>query len=72
MNQKIKELSIQAGEEVDRTFILYPGEDRESKWHDALVEEFAKLIVEECVDMAEYREGDELYRHFGIICRSRF
>lgn len=63
MNERIKELSIQAG---------FP------EWSNHAIEfeleQFAELIVTECAELFDrneqselgYRIGDRIYKHFGV------
>lgn len=67
MNERIKELALQAGFKTDRIGHLFGGDD---------IEKFAELIVKECADIAEkwysdYPSDDRLLsdavkRHFGV------
>ena len=67
MNERIKELALQAGFKTDRIGHLFGGDD---------IEKFAELIVKECADIAEkwysdYPSDDRLLsdavkQHFGI------
>ena len=67
MNERIKELALQAGFKTDRLGHLFGGDD---------IEKFAELIVKECADIAEkwysdYPSDDRLLsdavkRHFGV------
>ena len=67
MNERIKELALQAGFKTDRIGHLFGGDD---------IEKFAELIVKECADIAEkwysdYPSDDRLLsdavkQHFGV------
>ena len=67
MNERIKELALQAGFKTDRIGHLFGGDD---------IKKFAELIVKECADIAEkwysdYPSDDRLLsdavkRHFGV------
>ena len=67
MNERIKELALQAGFKTDRIGHLFGGDD---------IEKFAELIVKECADIAEKRYSDypsddrllsdAVKRHFGV------
>ena len=67
MNERIKELALQAGFKTDRIGHLFGGDD---------IEKFAELIVKECTDIAEkwysdYPSDDRLLsdavkQHFGV------
>lgn len=70
MNERIKELAEQAGAEIyghpDYATICVNGQDA-----DALMKKFARLLIQECADVAEDYDGDhyvgtEIERHFGI------
>lgn len=74
MMKQVKELKEKALAKAREQFIPgpYPNEDP-PRWQALVDEEFAKLVVYECIDMvASYREGDEILDHFGIVDRSRF
>jgi hypothetical protein len=69
MNNRIKELQIQAEAAADEIF------DRKGKMHDEIVmEKFAELIVRECVKVAMKSVSDDepkeawylIQEHFGI------
>ena len=66
MNERIKELVIQAEAAADEIF------DRKGKMYSEIVmEKFAELIVRECANVAEEVDGDSRARkcvleHFGV------
>jgi hypothetical protein len=68
MNERIKELQIQAEAAADEIF------DRQGKMYGEIVmEKFAELIVRECAELAtkEYDNrgaihGNDLLEHFGV------
>ena len=63
MNERIKELALQAGEYVNSVYTppvrsKTPGkiwEDGHIDWHPQFNEKFAELIVRECLDIAQDR-----------------
>ena len=67
MNERIKELALQAGFKTDRLGHLFGGDD---------IEKFAELIVKECADVADctgmafpvngWVVGDKIRKHFGV------
>ena len=63
MNERIRELALQAGFKTDRLGHLFGGDD---------IEKFAELIVRECANRIDYwesRQGehsDDLLKHFGV------
>ncbi len=70
MNERIKELAEQAGAEIyghpDYATICVNGQDA-----DALMKKFARLLIQECADVAEdydgaHYVGTEIEKHFGI------
>jgi hypothetical protein len=77
MNERIKELSKQAGDYVNETYTgpvrsKTPGkiwEDGHVGWHTQFNQKFAELIVKECVDTAFHRGHPDLeflLKHFGV------
>ena len=76
MNERIKELALQAGDYVNEVYTppvrsKTPGkiwEDGHIDWHTQFNEKFAELIVRECIDVA-FDRGDNvdyLKEHFGV------
>ena len=65
MNERIKELALQAGFKTDRLGHLFGGDD---------IEKFAELIVQECIDInkqelafnAFERLFNRYQEHFGV------
>ena len=65
MNERIKELALQAGFKTDRIGHLFGGDE---------IEKFAELIVRECVSVAMEQYDDTLpwggvenvLKHFGV------
>lgn len=82
MNDRIKELALQAGEYVNEVYTgpvrsKTPGkiwEDGHVGWHEQFNEKFAELIVEECINLngkelamsGHSRMVDVYCEHFGI------
>jgi hypothetical protein len=79
MNERIKQLAEQAGNYVNAVYIVpvrskTPGkiwEDGHVDWYTQFNEKFAKLIVQECAQVAEEVDGDSRARkcvleHFGV------
>ena len=80
MNERIKELSKQAGDYVNETYTgpvrsKTPGkiwEDGHVGWHTQFNQKFAELIVKECADIGErYADGNyevrnQILEHFGV------
>lgn len=62
MNKRIKKLLFQAGVFDGREDLYWSSEEQ--------LEEFAKLIVRECAEIAKtaepYRSDDLILRHFGV------
>jgi hypothetical protein len=76
VNERIKELALQAGDYVNEVYTppvrsKTPGkiwEDGHIDWHTQFNEKFAELIVRECIDVA-FDRGDNvdyLKEHFGV------
>jgi len=79
MNERIRELSKQAGDYVNETYTgpvrsKTPGkiwEDGHIGWHTQFNEKFAELIVRECIDVvgkatASPNGYQALMKHFGV------
>jgi len=80
MNERIRELSKQASDYVNETYTgpvrsKTPGkiwEDGHIGWHTQFNEKFAKLIVRECVGIADEYDGvgstivSRITEHFGV------
>ena len=77
MNERIKELSKQAGDYVNEVYTgpvrsKTPGkiwEDGHVGWHTQFNQKFAELIVGECAEIAEAgwaAPGIQIKRHFGV------
>ena len=77
MNERIRELSKQAGDYVNETYTgpvrsKTPGkiwEDGHVGWHTQFNQKFAELIVRECIDTAFHRGHPDLeflLKHFGV------
>ena len=67
MNEKIRELMMQAGEYAKSVWVD-PTEENYVSWHDLFNEKFVELIVRECIDSA-FRNGDNIdyiKEHFGV------
>ena len=75
MNERIKELAVQADEYADYKLQM-PGE-YDPDWHDVRDEKFAELIVRECAEFVRYKAekamsqeilyvGNDLLEHFGV------
>ena len=70
MNERIKELAVQAGMED------YPTEGVNALYGDVTIQKFAELLVKECAKEASYwwpadyygakRVEDRILQHFGI------
>ena len=80
MNERIRELAVQASEYVNSVYTppvrsKTPGkiwEDGHIGWHTQFNEKFAELIVRECAGVALMSNGNNLYvcelikEHFGV------
>ena len=78
MNERIKELSKQAGDYVNEVYTgpvrsKTPGkiwEDGHIGWHTQFNEKFAELIVRECANVAADHDALDIYEqireHFGV------
>jgi hypothetical protein len=78
MNERIRELSKQAGDYVNETYTgpvrsKTPGkiwEDGHVGWHTQFNQKFAELIVKECAAhlnfVGDEYAGIELLEHFGV------
>jgi len=80
MNERIRELSKQAGDYVNETYTgpvrsKTPGkiwEDGHIGWHTQFNQKFAELIVRECLDIVNrheysYHEADPLWETAQLI-----
>ena len=77
MNERIKQLALEAGEYVNKVYTgpvrsKTPGkiwEDGHIGWHTQFNEKFAELIVRECIDTAFHKGHPDLeflLKHFGV------
>jgi len=80
MNERIRQLSKQAGDYVNETYTgpvrsKTPGkiwEDGHVGWHTQFNQKFAQLIVKECVGIADEYDGvgstivGRIQKHFGV------
>jgi len=80
MNERIKQLAIQAGEYVNSVYTppvrsKTPGkiwEDGHVGWNEQFNQKFAELIVQKCADIGEqYADGNyevrnQILSHFGV------
>ena len=74
MNERIKELALQAGDYVNSVYTppvrsKTPGkiwEDGHIGWHEQFHEKFAELIVRECAAVAGKFVHDNKYKEGGI------
>ena len=74
MNERIRELSKQAGDYVNETYTgpvrsKTPGkiwEDGHVGWHTQFNQKFAELIVRECCDQVRMVDAMEIKKHFGV------
>ena len=82
MNERIKELAVQAGEYVNSVYTppvrsKTPGkiwEDGHIGWHTQFNQKFAELIVRECIGIVKQRWinpnedviAEEIKQHFGV------
>lgn len=78
MNERIKELALQAGEYVNE---VYTGpvrsktpdkiwEDGHIGWHTQFNQKFAELIVRECIQVCNSRVGNSDYNTGRMHCGS--
>ncbi len=76
MNARIQELMIQAGITTNLETDLFDDEGNIGKWLDHFAEEFAQLIVRECVGLCQESIDDgcveaeepmrKIEKHFGV------
>ena len=75
MNERIKELALQAGEYTKSVYTppvrsKTPGkiwEDGHIDWHEIFNQKFAELIVFECAEIClEANDHKNILRHFGV------
>lgn len=81
MNERIKELVVQASKYADSVYrppirSKTPGkswEDGYISWHELCDQKFSELIVRECIEQIIIREKDagdwyqdEILKHFGV------
>jgi len=74
MNERIKELSKQAGDYVNETYTgpvrsKTPGkiwEDGHVGWHTQFNQKFAELIVKECVKFCEHESNDDEHDEYDM------
>jgi hypothetical protein len=78
MNERIKQLSKQAGDYVNEVYTgpvrsKTPGkiwEDGHIGWHTQFNEKFAELIIRECANVAADHDALDIYEeireHFGV------
>ena len=81
MNERIKELALQAGDDVNEVYTppvrsKTPGkiwEDGHVGWHEQFHEKFAELIVRECADRIRSCIkndidfiAEDIEKHFGV------
>ena len=81
MNERIKELALQAGDYVNEVYTppvrsKTPGkiwEDGHIGWHTQFNQKFAELIVRECAGRVDWilaegggTQGDLIREHFGV------
>ena len=82
MNERIKQLALQAGEHANSVYVppirsKTPGkiwEDGHVDWHDIYNQKFAELIVQECVDIVASRPyiDDGNWPHPSTMIRQHF
>lgn len=73
MNERIEALQIQAAGIVNRTYVPQPGDYEEYEWQQRFTEEFAKLLIYDCMSlMTDRHMEDELLARFGIVDKSRW
>ena len=81
MNERIKELALQAGDYVNSVYTppvrsKTPGkiwEDGHIGWHEQFHEKFAELIVRECVDICMKNQFDGAENHNnGAVSSAEF
>jgi hypothetical protein len=71
MNERIRELAEQAGEEIEAE---YEDESRRNRrlYNEIFLPKFAELIVRECVSIADEYDGvgstivSRIKKHFGV------
>lgn len=81
MNERIRELALQAGDYVNEVYTppvrsKTPGkiwEDGHIGWNEQFQEKFAELIVRECAGKVDWilteggrTQGDLIKQHFGV------
>lgn len=77
MNERIREIAIQAGEHANSVYVppvrsKTPGkiwEDGHVDWHDLFNEKFAELIVREAhevIVVGGVDDVDNVLKHFGV------
>jgi hypothetical protein len=76
MNARIEELMIQAGITTNLETDLFDDEGNIGKWLDHFAEEFAQLIVRECMSLCQESIDDgcveaeepmrKIKKHFGV------
>jgi hypothetical protein len=76
MNARIEELMIQAGITTNLETDLFDDEGNIGKWLDHFAEEFAQLIVRECMSLCQESIDDgcveaeepmrKIEKHFGV------
>ena len=74
MNERIRELSKQAGDYVNETYTgpvrsKTPGkiwEDGHIGWHTQFNQKFAELIVKECVKFCEHESNDDEHDEYDM------
>ena len=74
MNNRIKELALQASEYVNSVYTppvrsKTPGkiwEDGHIGWHTQFNEKFAELIVKECAGLCEHESNDDEYDQYDM------
>ena len=74
MNNRIKELALQASEYVNSVYTppvrsKTPGkiwEDGHIGWHTQFNEKFAELIVRECARLCEHESNDDEYDQYDM------
>ena len=74
MNERIKQLSKQAGDYVNETYTgpvrsKTPGkiwEDGHVGWHTQFNQKFAELIVKECVKFCEHESNDDEHDEYDM------
>jgi hypothetical protein len=72
MNERIKELAIQAGGIWQGGYVEQANGDSVYTEHkfvhggDMDVEQFARLLVEECCDVVDYNNARAIVNHLGV------